>query len=90
MVGDGDAVGVGTEIAQYVFWATEGRLRIDDPVFSKQYPEPGCENLWFGEWGELAVELKSGIAESSLECSDKLSAEDTAEYLDGKKERLVG
>ena len=41
VVGDGDAVGVGTEIAQYVFWTTERRLRIDDPVLSKQYPEPG-------------------------------------------------
>ncbi|MFY9529943.1 MAG: hypothetical protein WAR24_13625 [Candidatus Acidiferrales bacterium] len=40
VVGDGDAVGVGTEIAQHVFWTTEGRLGIDDPVLTEQYPQP--------------------------------------------------
>jgi hypothetical protein len=38
----------------------------------------------------LAVELKRGVAESSLEPGDELTAEDTAEYLDGKKEGLAG
>jgi hypothetical protein len=36
VVGDGDAVGVGAEIAQHVFWTTEGRLGIDDPVLAEQ------------------------------------------------------
>ena len=36
VVGDGDAVNVVSEIAQYVFRSTEGRLGIDDPVLSKQ------------------------------------------------------
>jgi len=36
VVGDGDTVGVGAEIAQHVFWTTEGRLGIDDPVLAEQ------------------------------------------------------
>ena len=32
VVGDGDSMCVGTEIAQHVFRTTEGRLGIDDPV----------------------------------------------------------
>ncbi len=36
------------------------------------------------------MELKRAVAESSLEGSDKLTAEDTAEYLDGKKKGRAG
>ena len=36
------------------------------------------------------MELDLAFAESLLECGDELTAEDTAEHLDGKKERLVG
>ena len=33
-VGDGDAMGVGAEIAQHMFRATEGPLGVDDPVMA--------------------------------------------------------
>jgi hypothetical protein len=36
VVGDGDALGVGTEIAQHVFRPAEGALGLDDPVVAKQ------------------------------------------------------
>jgi hypothetical protein len=90
VVGDGDAVGVGAEIAQHVFWTTEGRLGIDHPVLAEQYSEPGCEGSWFGEWSESAVELDPGFAESILECGDELTAEHTTEHFDGKKKGVVG
>ena len=35
-VGNGNAVSVGTEIAQRVFRSTEGRLGVDDPVVTEQ------------------------------------------------------
>jgi hypothetical protein len=35
-------------------------------------------HLRIGEWNELSVETESGVAKSSLECGDKLTAEDTA------------
>ena len=37
VVRDGDAVSVGTEIAQRVFGSTEGRLGVDDPVVAEQH-----------------------------------------------------
>lgn len=90
VVGDGDAVSVVAEIAQHVFRSTEGRLGIDHPVLAEQHSERGCEGLRIGKRRELAVELKRGIAESGLECSDELAAKDTAEHLDGQEERLTG
>ena len=42
-VGDGDAMGVGAEIAQHMFRTAERRLGVDDPVVSEQYPQPGSE-----------------------------------------------
>jgi hypothetical protein len=35
-VGDGDAMCVPAEVAQRVFWSTEWRLGIDDPVVTEQ------------------------------------------------------
>ena len=35
VVGDGDAVGVGAEIAQGMFGTTEGTLGVDDPVVAE-------------------------------------------------------
>ena len=48
-VGDGDAVSVGAEIAQRMFWPTEGRLGVDDPVVAEQKSEPGGESAWFSK-----------------------------------------
>ena len=47
VVGDGDAVGVGAEMAQSVFWPTEGRFGVDDPVMAEQESEPGGEGARF-------------------------------------------
>ena len=35
-VGDGDAMGVGAEIAQHMFWSAERPLGVDDPVVTEQ------------------------------------------------------
>jgi len=85
VVGDGDAVGIGAEIAQQVFWTTEGRLGIDDPVLAEQQSEPGCEGSWFGEWSEGTVELDLGFAESILESGDELTRNTRLSTLTGRK-----
>ena len=46
-VGDGDAMSVGAEIAQHVFWPTERPFGVDDPVVTEQYPQPGGEGARF-------------------------------------------
>ena len=49
VVGDGDAVGVGAEIAQHMFWSAEGPFGVDDPVVAEQDSQPGGEGARFGE-----------------------------------------
>jgi hypothetical protein len=62
VVGDGDAVGVGAEIAQSVFRSAEGRFGVDDPVVTEQEPEPGCKDPRFSKWGEVTEELECAFA----------------------------
>ena len=46
-VGDGDAMSVSAEIAQHVFWTTEGRFGVDNPVVTEQHSQPGSEGARF-------------------------------------------
>ena len=46
-VGNGNAVGVGAEIAQHMFGPSERPFGVDDPVVTEQYPQPGGEGAWF-------------------------------------------
>ena len=89
VVRDGDAVSVGTEIAQRVFGSTEGRLGVDDPVVAEQYSQPCAESAWLGKRQQAAMELEFTAMEGVAEFSDELAAEDTAEHLDWKKERAA-
>ena len=85
-VGDGDAMGVGAQIAQHMFRPSEGPLGVDDPVMAEQYPQPCCEGTRLGQGQEVAVELDHASMEGAAKSGDELAAEDTAEQLDGKKE----
>jgi len=89
-VRNGDAMGVGAEIAQHMFRAAEGRLGVNDSVKAEQYPQPCGERTRFGEWQEAAVELKLTSMKCVAESSDELAAEDAAEHADGQKEGTPG
>ena len=88
-VGDGDAMGVATEIAQRMFRSAEGWLGIDDPVVAEQGSEPGGEASWFRQWRKVAVEGEPVLVERRLQSGDELAAKDSAEHLDRKKERVA-
>jgi hypothetical protein len=85
VVGDGDAVSVVFEIAQHLFWSTEGRLGIDHPVLSEQRPEPGSKGSRISERSEWPVELNRAIVESCLERSDELPRKTQLSTLTGRK-----
>ncbi len=89
-VGDGDAMGVGAQIAQHMFRSTEGALGVDDPVMAEQYPQPCCEGTRLGQGQEVAVELEHASMEGAAKSGDELAAEDTAEHADGQKEGAPG
>ena len=46
-VGNGNAVGVGAEIAQHMFWPAERPLGVYDPVAAEQNPQPRGEGARF-------------------------------------------
>jgi hypothetical protein len=85
-VGDADAMGVCTQIAQSMFRSSEGRLGIHHPVVTEQEPEPGSEAAWLSKRNESTVELERAFTERILQTSNELASEDTAEHLDGEEE----
>ena len=89
-VGDGDAMGVGAEIAQHMFRSAEGRLGVDDPVVAEQYAQPCGEGAWLGKRQQVAVELELTSMEGAAKSGDELAAEDTAEHADGQEEGTPG
>src|SRR5262249_1885031 len=85
VVGDGDPMGIGTEIAQRMFRSVEGRLGADDPAMAEQKSEPGSEDPGCCQGREAAVELECAVAEGGFESGNELTAKEPAEHLDGKK-----
>src|SRR5450759_1488045 len=90
MVGDGDAMGVTTQILEHILGTTEGRLGVDHPVLSEQGSQPGSEDLGMSEPGQISREGELVVLESALETGDELAAKDTTEHADGEKEPRVG
>jgi hypothetical protein len=88
-VRDADAMGVSAEIAERVLGSAEGTLGVDDPVVTEQDSEPCREAAWFGNRGEVAVELDPAFAERGLLAGDELAAEDASEHLDWQEERTA-
>ena len=58
MVGDGHAMGLTAKILEHILGATEGWFGVYDPVFSKQWPEPGSEDLGLREHRQIAGQMK--------------------------------
>jgi hypothetical protein len=90
VVGDGDTVGVGTEIAQGVLRTSEGLFAVDDPVLAKQLPEPGGEDLGLREELEVAMEAELALGEGALQGGHELAAKHPAQHFVGKKKGAAG
>ena len=58
VVGDGHAMSVAAEIAEHVLGAAERGFGVDDPIFPKQWPEPGGEDLSLSEDSQIAGEVQ--------------------------------
>ena len=89
MIRDGNAVGITTEVVEHILGTTEGWLGVDDPMFSKQWPEPRGEDLRLSEWRQIAGKVQLPSLKSRLERVDELSAKYATEHVDGKKESRV-
>lgn len=85
-VGDGDAMGVGAEIAQHMLRTAEGLFGIDNPVVAEQYSQPCAEGGWLGKRQQAAMELEIAAIEGVAKSVNELTAEDTAEHANGQEE----
>jgi hypothetical protein len=73
-----------------MLWTTEGRFAIDHPVMPEQLAEPSGEYLGLSELIQIAIEAELSFAAGALQRSHELTAKNSAEHLDGKKERVAG
>ena len=89
-VRDGDAMGVGAEIAERMFRSSEGPFGVDDPVVAVQHSQPGSEGARMGQRQQASVELKLTALEGVAKYGDELAAEYAAEHADGKEKRTAG
>src|SRR5438874_8443101 len=90
MVGDGDAVGIASEILQHVLGSAEGWFGVDDPIFAEERTQPGSEELGMGEWCEFSGQVQLTALEGRLQTRDELAAKHAPQYGDGKEEARVG
>jgi len=58
MIRDGYAMGVAAKVVEYVLGAAEGWFGVNDPIFAKQWSEPGGENLGLSEWSQIARKVQ--------------------------------
>ena len=84
VVGDGDAVGIASEIAQNLGRSSERRLGVDDPVATVEGLQIGAEGGRAAQRGEPAVEDE--LLVSLIKMMQELAAEEPSEDTDGKEE----
>ena len=81
MIRDGYAVSITAEVVEHILGTTEGWFGVDDPMFSKQRPEPRGEGLRLSEWRQIAGKVQLPSLKSQLEPVDDLCAKYPPEQL---------
>jgi hypothetical protein len=66
MVGEGDPMGIGTQIVEDIVGASEGGLAVDDPVLAEQGTQERGESLGWGELLERAMETELALGKGWL------------------------
>ena len=85
-VGDGDPMGVATEIGEHLVGPAERRLAIDDPI------DAACPGQMAIEYGrvvkvsEFIEEVQLALCESFVECCQKEPTEQARQHTDRQKE----
>ncbi len=89
MVGDGDAVGVSSEVAEDLLGSAEGGLGVDDPVFLVEMVTKRCPCPRMGEVGSASREIEHGVFVRVVEGGEKLPPEKPAEHLNRQEVALT-
>jgi hypothetical protein len=88
MVGDGDAVGVASQVVEDLVRATEGRLGVDDPVDGIEATHELMESGLGSESGKPTRQSELTVGAEFLEAIKELAPEDLGEGLNVEEEVL--
>jgi len=89
MIGDSHAMSVAAQILEHVCGATEWGFCVDYPVFSEEQSQPGCESFRLGEGSQISMEAQVAALEGLLQTNDELTAKNSRQHLEGKKEPVL-
>jgi hypothetical protein len=79
MVGDGDAVGIASEIVQNMLGTAEGWLGIDNPVLVEELSEKLTKATWLSKTLERAVKLELVLPKELFQSGCELAPEDATQ-----------
>ena len=88
VVGNGDAMGIATQILQHILGAAEWWFCVNHPVFSEEQSRPSSESFGLGEGSQVSVEAQSAALEGLLQTSNELTAKTRDNTLRGRKKRF--
>ena len=86
MVGDGDTMGITSQVLQDVVWSAKGWLGINDPVLLKQRAQETAEALFVSQRQTLAIEGELLGAKSTSQFGCEFATEYSAQDFHRKKE----
>jgi hypothetical protein len=91
VVGDGDAMGVASQVLENVFRSAEWWLDVDHPIVAVQLAKKAAaEESGFGKMLEIAMKLEPVVAEQVLETVNEFASKHAAEYFFRKQELVPG
>ena len=90
MVGDGYAMGIAGEIAEYMVGTAEGRLGLDDPVLTEQGAQEGAEGLFVFQRLENSGQGELVFARTVVSSRPRTCRGRCDEDVDGQEEGIAG
>lgn len=88
VVGNGNTMGVPSQIPKYIFRAAEGPFAVNGPFVAEQSSDKGAKGLRVGKVLQLAVKLDFAFGESLLEGLSELGSKYSLQHLFRQKEAI--
>ena len=90
MIGDGDAMGVASQVAEHAVESSERGFGINDPILTEEGSEEGSERPRVAERLQASGKNELSLAEALLQAGHEFASEDTTEHFDREQEGIVG
>jgi hypothetical protein len=90
MIGDGDAMGVASQVMEHALGSSERGFGINDPILTEEGSEEGSERLRVAQRLQASGEDELPLTETPLQAGHEFASEDTTEHFDREQEGVVG